>query len=86
MQFIKEIGHQMSTPEKDNDKGLSISKLIVAGVILVLALVFVFSNRTTATLHFLMFQFIAPGWVWFLVLLAAGVVIGSIFPWFRKKK
>lgn len=86
MQFIKEIGEQMSTPEKGKDKGLNTSKLIVAGVILVLALVFIFSNRATATLHFLTIQFIAPGWVWFLLLLAAGVVIGSIFPWFRKKK
>ena len=61
-------------------------KFIIAGIILILALIFIFSNTSEATLYFFGFKFIAPGWVWFLALLAAGVVIGSIFPWFRKKK
>ncbi|XPP27837.1 MAG: hypothetical protein ACNYNX_06560 [Leucobacter sp.] len=61
-------------------------KLIVVIVLAVLALIFVFSNLGTATLHFLGFSFAAPGWIWFLLLLVVGVVIGSIFPWFRPKK
>lgn len=68
------------------DKGINITKLVIALVILTVSLIFIFSNRGTATLRFLNFQFSAPGWAWFLVLLAAGVVIGSIFPWFRKRK
>lgn len=76
----------MTTPAPQESKGGVSAKLIVSLVILALALIFVFSNLGTATLHFLGFGFSAPGWVWFLVLLAAGVVIGSLFPWFRPKK
>lgn len=71
---------------KDAEKKWLTGKTIVVLIILVLALIFIFSNLGHATLHFLGFQFVAPGWIWFLALLAAGVVIGSIFPWFRKKK
>lgn len=61
-------------------------KLVIVIVLAVLALIFVFSNLGTATLHFLGFSFTAPGWIWFLLLLVVGVVIGSIFPWFRPRK
>lgn len=76
----------MGTPEKSDSKNVNVVKLIVVGVILLLALIFIFSNRATATLYFLTIQFTAPGWTWFLLLLAVGVVVGSIFPWFQKKK
>lgn len=61
-------------------------KAIIAIILGVLALIFIFSNSGTATAHFLGLTIAAPGWIWFLVLLVVGVVIGSIFPWFRKKK
>ncbi len=76
----------MSNSDNKTKNSPSTTKLIFAGIILVLSLVFIFSNRGTATLHILSIQFIAPGWVWFLVLLAAGFTVGSIFPWFRRKK
>lgn len=72
------------TPE--TSKGGVSAKLVIGLVLLAVALVFVFSNLTSATLHFLGITFTAPGWVWFLALLAIGVVIGSMFPWFRPRK
>jgi len=60
-------------------------RLIGALVLLVIALIFVFSNTASATLHLLFLSFTLPGWVWFIVLLVIGVVIGSLFPWFRSR-
>lgn len=72
--------------ETDTQKKWFSARIIIVIVVLVLALIFIFSNQNSATLRFLGFRFEAPGWIWFCVLLAAGVVIGSVFPWFRKKK
>jgi len=60
-------------------------KAIAAILIAVAALTFVFSNVGPATLRFLFLQFTMPAWGWFLAVLVAGVVIGSLFPWFRPK-
>lgn len=69
-----------------SEQNQSNTKAILAIVIAIVALAFVFSNVGPATLHFLFLQFTMPTWAWFLVVLAAGVVIGSLFPWFRPKK
>lgn len=61
-------------------------KVIIAIIIAVAALTFVFSNVAPATLRFLFLQFTMPAWGWFLAVLLAGVVIGSLFPWFRARK
>lgn len=62
------------------------SRVIVSIVIAIAALTFVFSNVAPATLRFLVFQFTMPAWGWFLAVLLSGVVIGSLFPWFRPRK
>ncbi|NLB47426.1 MAG: LapA family protein [Microbacteriaceae bacterium] len=62
------------------------TKAIIAIILSIVALAFVFSNVGPATLRFLFLQFTMPTWAWFLVVLLAGVVIGSLFPWFRPKK
>ncbi|MDR5700826.1 LapA family protein [Agromyces aerolatus] len=61
-------------------------KAIAAILISIAALTFVFSNVGPATLRFLFLQFTMPAWGWFLAVLVAGVVIGSLFPWFRPRK
>lgn len=74
---------QPSTPKRMSPKA------IAAIIITVLALIFVFSNLDDGSMHFLGFVFVLPRWLWFLIVLVAGVVIGSLFPWFlpkRKKK
>ncbi|WP_460772640.1 lipopolysaccharide assembly protein LapA domain-containing protein [Microbacterium sp. GXF7504] len=60
-------------------------KAITAIIIAIAALAFVFSNVGPATLRFLFLQFTMPAWAWFLAVLVAGVVIGSLFPWFRPR-
>jgi uncharacterized integral membrane protein len=60
-------------------------KIIAAIIIAVVALAFVFSNVGPATLRFLFMEFTMPAWGWFLAVLVAGVVIGSLFPWFRPR-
>lgn len=61
-------------------------KLIVAGIITVVALIFVLQNTGTARVHFLWADIDMPAWLWMLLLFVGGVVVGSIFPWFRRKK
>ena len=75
----------MST--NDSSGGFRLNGRAVTAIILAaLALAFIFSNLGDATLRFLFLQFTMPAWIWFLVVLVAGVVIGSLFPWFRKKR
>ncbi|UOQ59428.1 LapA family protein [Leucobacter rhizosphaerae] len=62
------------------------TRAIIAIIIAIAALAFVFSNVAPATLRFLFMEFTMPAWAWFLAVLLAGVVIGSLFPWFRPKK
>lgn len=59
------------------DSGYSISpKMIIAVVIGVVSLMFIFSNSGTANLKFLMWTFSAPGWLMFLLIMLAGAAIG----------
>ena len=60
-------------------------KAVGALVLAVLALVFVFQNTAERRVHFWFWHVSMPMWVWFLALLAAGVVIGSLFPWLRPR-
>ena len=62
------------------------TKVVLAIIIAIAALSFVFSNVAPATLRFLFLEFTMPAWGWFLGVLIAGVVIGSLFPWFRPRK
>lgn len=62
------------------------TRIVLAIIIAVVALAFVFSNVAPATLRFLFIEFTMPAWGWFLAILLAGVVIGSLFPWFRPKR
>lgn len=71
---------------KDQHGKANSAKAIIAIIIAIAALSFVFSNVAPATLRFLFLEFTMPAWAWFLAVLAAGVVIGSLFPWFRPRK
>lgn len=81
--------HQPTAPspeasKPDTKRGLS-GKTITALILLAIALAFVLSNLDPGTIRFLGFQFEMPVWIWFLGVLVVGVVIGSLFPWFRPK-
>ncbi|NJI58601.1 LapA family protein [Microbacterium oxydans] len=59
---------------------------MLALVLLALALVFAFSNLAPGPVNFLAWTITMPTWIWFLVVLVVGVVIGSLFPWFRPRR
>ncbi|MFB8188151.1 LapA family protein [Microbacterium sp. NPDC055988] len=70
----------------DKETKANSGKAIIAIIVGIAALSFVFSNVAPATLRFLFLEFTMPAWGWFLAVLVAGVVIGSLFPWFRPRK
>lgn len=75
-----------AAPDGKSPAPKSSGKAILAILLAIAALTFVFSNVAPATLRFLFLQFTMPAWGWFLAVLLAGVVIGSLFPWFRPRK
>ncbi|MBO1902340.1 LapA family protein [Leucobacter weissii] len=80
-------GEHMSDPTTGAEKGAFFTaKNILAIIIAVAALVFVFSNMATAELNLFGARIALPGWVWLILLLAIGFVVGSLFPWFKTKK
>lgn len=76
----------MSETTKPEKGAFFTAKNILAIVIAVAALVFVFSNVGIATLNLFGARIALPGWIWFIGLLAVGFVVGSLFPWFKAKK
>lgn len=60
-------------------------RLVAAVVLGVLALVFIFQNTGSGHVNFLFWDIALPAWVWLLVIFLIGVVVGSMFPWFRRK-
>ncbi|GAA1521444.1 hypothetical protein GCM10009788_26620 [Nocardioides humi] len=64
-----------------------ISPRAVAGAVLaVLALVFVFQNTGEGRIEFLFWELTMPAWIWLLVVFAAGLAVGSLFPWLHRRK
>ena len=61
-------------------------KLIIGGILAVLGLIFVFQNTTRGQVNFLFWDVTAPAWVWLVLLFVLGVVVGSLFPWGRRKQ
>jgi uncharacterized integral membrane protein len=52
---------------------------IIAGVIVIVALLFVFQNTETGDFNFLFFEFSAPKWLWMLGVFGAGFASGILF-------
>jgi uncharacterized integral membrane protein len=60
-------------------------KVVAAAVIGLLALVFILQNAGSRRVEFLFWDVSAPSWLWMVILFGAGVVVGSVFPWFRRR-
>jgi uncharacterized integral membrane protein len=72
---------------KPEPKSFDVSpKLIVGVVIGLFALIFVLQNTKRGQVNLLFWHISAPAWLWLIVLFGAGVVVGSLFPWFRRRK
>ena len=64
---------QVSTPKE----GFRLTPRWIAGLtIMVICLIFVFSNTSEVSLRFLFFELSAPGWVFLFALLAGGFLGG----------
>lgn len=59
---------------------------IIAAIIVVAALLFIFQNTKTGEFHFLFFDFKAPVWLWMLVLFCGGVLTGLLVASRRAKQ
>ncbi|MGO1320015.1 MAG: hypothetical protein ACTII7_04330 [Galactobacter sp.] len=75
-----------SEPTEETGRKVNVPKLVLAALLLAIALIFIFSNLDKASLHFLSVSLTMPGWIWFLILLVVGVIVGSLFPWLRPRK
>ena len=71
-------------PEPVNRK--SPVRLIIVIVIVALAVLLIVQNHNSATVSFFGWSFTMPGWLWILILVLLGVIIGSVFPWGRRRK
>lgn len=58
-------------PKRDISPGM-----IVAVIVVILAVVFIFQNTATSSVKFLWLDLEAPTWVWFFILFLIGVAAG----------
>lgn len=75
-----------STADTTGEKKPFPVRWVVAGVLILLALIFIFQNTGTSRVSFLLWGIQAPAWVWLAIIFLTGVVIGSIFPWFKGRR
>lgn len=61
-------------------------KAILAAVVAVLALVFIFQNNDRGSIDVLFWSVSMPAWIWLLIVFGAGIAVGSLFPWLRPRK
>jgi uncharacterized integral membrane protein len=61
-------------------------RTIVIIVLSVVALIFIFQNTRNTRIHVLFWNSDRALWLWLLLLFAAGFVVGSLFPWFRRRQ
>ncbi|MBL5972813.1 MAG: LapA family protein [Candidatus Leucobacter sulfamidivorax] len=73
-----------STHEKTG--GSFAAKAIIAGILVVLAVIFAILNSGSTTLNLFGLQLTLPGWIWLIALLLIGFIVGSLFPWFSGRK
>ena len=56
-------------------------RMIVGGVIAVLALILILQNTHDVQIHVFFWHADRPLWLWLLLLFVAGFIVGSLFPW-----
>jgi len=62
------------------------AKFVVVLVLIVVAVIFIVQNTARREINLLFWSVSLPTWIWLLAVLLIGVIIGSMFPWFRPKK
>ncbi len=59
---------------------------VLAGIIVVLALIFTFQNTTPTEINFLFVELKGPLFLVIIIVFLLGFILGRIFPFLRKKK
>ena len=75
----------MTQTNTDRPRGRNIGRLILALVLLALVLIFIFQNTARGRITVYFWHLTLPTWVWLAVVLVIGVIVGSLFPWFRPR-
>jgi uncharacterized integral membrane protein len=76
-----------NAPPQPADQGWRpTKKQIIAAIIGVVALLFIFQNTQSTHFHFLWFDFKAPAWIWLLLVFTAGIGTGLLIASRRAKK
>jgi uncharacterized integral membrane protein len=61
-------------------------RLIIGGIIAVLALILILQNTQDVQVHVLFWHADRPLWLWFFLLFAGGFIVGTLFPWARLRE
>jgi uncharacterized integral membrane protein len=61
-------------------------RTILIIVLSVVALIFIFQNTRDTRIHVLFWDSDRALWLWLLLLFVGGFVVGSLFPWFKRRK
>jgi lipopolysaccharide assembly protein A len=69
----------MNDPPRTEEQWRPTPKMIVGGIIGLLALIFVFQNTGKKQVNFLWMDFNAPAWMWLLIIFLAGALVGYMF-------
>ncbi len=74
-------------PKIDGGNEMNIARLVVGGVIALAIIIFVAQNTESMQITFLFFDFNAPRWIMFVVLVALGVLLDRLggYLWKRRK-
>jgi uncharacterized integral membrane protein len=77
----------VNQPEQAANAGWRPTKRqIIAAIIAVVALLFIFQNTKKGHFHFLWFDFQAPVWIWLLFVFGGGVATGLLIASRRAKR
>jgi uncharacterized integral membrane protein len=73
------------TPGPTDQRRSVTPKLVAVAALAVLATVFVFQNTAKGQVNVLFWTIRMPAWIWLLAVFLAGVAVGSVFPWLRRR-
>lgn len=77
--------YERQVEEKQPRSGPS-PRLIILLVVAAAAVIFVVQNSDGVRLNFLMFEFQAPEWLIFVILLVAGALLGALLQYLQRRR
>jgi uncharacterized integral membrane protein len=79
------MSNQPGPPAQFKDEGGINSHIVIGGIVAAALLIFVLQNRSSTSIHFLMFSFSAPLWLILVIVAVLGALLdGVVMRGFRK--